>query len=205
MKRKYQSINFNDGTEVYLFPRELECSHLENCKVLPSRYEMMKLFPRGGSVAEVGVQAGVNARFIMETCQPDQLHLFDGSFSQERFPFDYDYFNPLITEGRVILHQGDSATLLAKLPDHSLDWIYIDGDHSFEGVNRDIDQAKRKVKPQGLFAFNDYTPYSHLERIQYGVQRAVNDFMLDENLEAVYFAFSTIGYPDICLKRKNVQ
>jgi predicted O-methyltransferase YrrM len=79
----------------------------------------------------------------------------------------------------LVLHEGDSSTELSKLADETFDWIYIDGDHSFAGISRDINEATRLIKREGLVIFNDYTVYSPLERKQYGVARAVNDLCLE--------------------------
>lgn len=42
------------------------------------------------------------------------------------------------------------------IPDNSLDYIFIDGDHSYEFVSRDLANYYSKVKPQGIFAGHDY-------------------------------------------------
>ena len=45
--------------------------------------------------------------------------------------------------------------LLAGRP---LDFLFIDGDHSYEGVARDFDLYERLVRPGGLIAFHDIQP-----------------------------------------------
>jgi hypothetical protein len=92
---------------------------------------------------------------------------------------------------------------MSALPGGRFDWIYIDGDHSFEGVLRDIEQAKRLIKPDGLLIFDDYTLYSPLERVQYGVMRAVNDLCLYDNFKMVMFALSPLGYHNVALRRRR--
>ena len=42
------------------------------------------------------------------------------------------------------LHLGDSSSNLETFPDGTFDWIYVDGDHSEAGVQRDADCAARK-------------------------------------------------------------
>jgi predicted O-methyltransferase YrrM len=39
--------------------------------------------------------------------------------------------------------------------DGGLDFLFIDGDHSYEGVKRDFEMYGPLVKPSGLIAFHD--------------------------------------------------
>jgi hypothetical protein len=91
---------------------------------------------------------------------------------------------------------------LENFPDNYFDWIYIDADHSYEGVKKDINKSKTKVKRDGLLVFNDYTPWSVAELIPYGVPKAVNEFCIANNWEIIYFALdSYFGYHDVAIRR----
>jgi SAM-dependent methyltransferase len=103
----------------------------------------------------------------------------------------------------VHLHEGDSSSYLDSLPEHTFDWVYIDGDHSLEGVQRDAAAALRAIKPDGLLLFNDYTPYSPLELYPYGIPRVVHDLCLDHGFEILYFALEPRGYHDVVLRRRR--
>ena len=150
-------------------------------------------------IAEVGTQRGNFAKKIFKIAEPNEFHIFDLSFDH----FDREFFRIEIQSGRVILHEGDSSTEMSKLPGATFDWIYIDGDHLFEGVVRDIREAKRLIRPDGFLVFNDYTVYSPLERQQYGVMRAVNDLCQDEDFEIVMFALNVLCYHDVALRRRS--
>jgi len=56
----------------------------------------------------------------------------------------------------------------ALYPNASLDYVYIDADHSYEAVCRDIDAWLPKVKPGGVICGHDFCPYPG-----YGVIQAV--------------------------------
>ena len=43
-----------------------------------------------------------------------------------------------------------------KIPDASLDFVYIDGDHSFDFVMLDLILWARKVRPGGMISGHDY-------------------------------------------------
>jgi len=58
--------------------------------------------------------------------------------------------------GRVEVCRMDSAAAAALFPDRSLDFVYIDGDHSYEGCRRDILAWAPKVRVGGVLAGHDY-------------------------------------------------
>ena len=178
-------------------PPQLNELHLKNSRVVPSREKILELMPKGGICAEIGTQAGNFARQILTILKPAGLHIFDIDFT----PFDHVPFQTAIQQGIVELHQGDSSSLLAALPDYSFDFIYIDGDHSYDGVVKDLDQAARKIKDDGWIVCNDYTLYSPLEQIYYGVYRAVNEFCFKHGFEIVYLGLHPWGYHDVALRK----
>tara|TARA_B100000035_G_scaffold235115_1_gene203366 strand:- start:9 stop:632 length:624 start_codon:yes stop_codon:yes gene_type:complete len=58
-----------------------------------------------------------------------------------------------------------------------LDWIYIDGDHSYEACIKDLNNAKEIVKPGGLIIGDDYG-WPDAKWQKKGVTKAVNEFLL---------------------------
>jgi hypothetical protein len=196
----YDTVRSFVADEIFIVPRWLTQDKLKNCKVFAYREAMIEQLPKGGIIAEIGTDKGHFARLIHEVVQPTELHIFDLTFERmERGPLADG-----INSGSIILHQGDSSTEMAKLRGDKagwFDWVYIDGDHTYEGVIKDIEQAKLLIKKDGLLIFNDYTAYSPLERHQYGVPRAVNDLILDEGFEMVYFSLNALGYCDVAVRR----
>ncbi len=59
-----------------------------------------------------------------------------------------------MTEVRIL--RMKSLEAVAKFPDESLDWVYIDGDHSYEAVKADLLAWLRKVKSGGALVGDDY-------------------------------------------------
>jgi predicted O-methyltransferase YrrM len=62
---------------------------------------------------------------------------------------------------------SDSAAAAEKFADGSVDFVFIDGDHSYEAVARDITAWRGKIKPGGAIAGHD--------RVREGVDRAVRE------------------------------
>lgn len=54
-----------------------------------------------------------------------------------------------------------SMEAVKDFENESLDFVYIDGDHSFAGVANDILQWSKKVRPGGIIAGHDYEELNH--------------------------------------------
>ncbi len=84
------------------------------------------------------------------------------------------------TAVRVTEFAGDRRTVIRKpsveaakeIKDDALDFVFIDGDHSYEGCKADIIAWTPKVKDGGIVGGHDYA-YEHLP----GVQKAVDEMV----------------------------
>ncbi len=83
-------------------------------------------------------------------------------------------FKPQIDEGRVEIMRDFSVSALSTFGDSKLDWAYLDGDHTYEGVTADLNAAYRVVRKNGLIGGDDYGLGSWYKD---GVVRAVHDFL----------------------------
>jgi hypothetical protein len=189
-------------------PQGLTERQIENCHLLPNRTAILHKMKKGGVVAEVGVAAGGFSRSILDICSPSEFHLIDlylSSTSSLTTTVVSERFRAEINEGIVHLHEGDSSSWLAKFPDSYFDFIYIDGDHSYQGVKKDVQAGKSKVKDDGFLIFNDYTYWSPAECVVYGIVQAVNELCLEENWEMIYFALQTFMYCDVAIRRQHQE
>lgn len=172
--------------------------HLENCRLLPYREAILARMRVGGITAEIGVQTGKFSRSILDICRPHKLHLID--LDLHSFSIN-EKFRSEINSGIITLHEGNSSIVMQDFPDEYFDFIYIDGDHSYEGVKRDIEVAKQKIKREGYLVLNDYTYWSPVECMRYGIIQAVNELCLEEDWEIVYFSLAHYMYCDVAIKR----
>jgi hypothetical protein len=75
-------------------------------------------------------------------------------------------------EARRTILRGDSVAAAAGVPDATLDFAFIDCDHSYAGVIRDMRAWLPKLRPGGLFCGHDYSaPYPWT----FGVTKAVDE------------------------------
>jgi hypothetical protein len=165
-------------------------------KELPKKRRwLLEQMPAGGVCAEIGVWQGDFSRWILELTEPRALHLVDpwafshaerdretwhgGGAALDQAGLDRIHdaaaarFAAQIAAGRVTIHRAPSHEAVARFPDASFDWIYIDGDHFYDAVSRDLALWAPKVKPGGIIAGDDYR-----ESPIYGtdVVRAVDEF-----------------------------
>jgi hypothetical protein len=182
--------------------------------MLKDRYEIPALMPKNARVAEVGVLGGDFSQHILQQTNPEQLYLLDtfcsGDWpshepkrfqSENHFDFIKNRFKTEIEKNQVHLRKGISWECLSKIEDNFFDWIYLDADHRYSGVKRDLAEALRVVKPDGYIVMNDYIFYSHTEQIAYGVIHAVNEVCINEGFEIVYLALHPQMYCDVVMRR----
>ena len=66
--------------------------------------------------------------------------------------------------------RSKSQYVAPSFEDHSIDAIYIDGDHTYKGVKTDINAWIDKVKIGGLIAGDDFNQFK-------GTKRAVKELI----------------------------
>lgn len=80
---------------------------------------------------------------------------------------------------RFKLYHGKSYDMVKYFVDKSVDCVFIDGDHTYEGAKLDIDMWFPILKPGGTLFFDDVT------MVFMGVVQAVDEFAMKHNLKVV--------------------
>lgn len=136
---------------------------------------------------EIGVQYGINARDILEKYDIKTLYLIDpyvpypsasgeGMARVEGWKIVEEYLDKF--RDKIVgirKHSWDAAN---DIP-NELDFVYIDGDHRYEAVKKDLELYYPKVKVGGLFSGHDYAPRAP------AVMKAVDEFF-ENKKEKVY-------------------
>ena len=109
-----------------------------------------------------------------------------GELSEAGFKNYYDNVYKSVKErfarySNVKLNRMSSSKWFTENKDLKLDWIYIDGDHSYEGCLADLEAALPMIKKGGMILGDDYGwPNSKYQKV--GVTKAVNEFRKKHNL-----------------------
>lgn len=162
--------------------------------------------PANPSVVEVGVFQGYFSEYLLQTLAPSSLHLIDTFAVNDHVTQRFSSANHLEyilakfgSRPGVHVHQGLSWNALATLPDASIDFAYIDADHAYESVRKDISAVLPKMRHNGIIQFNDYTHFTH-DGAPYGVMDAVNGFMQQFRPEIIGLSLDRSGYHDLAVR-----
>ncbi len=163
--------------------------------------------PKASVCAEIGVWKGEYSKKILEVVGPERLHLIDPWTFQDEYPQRWYGGRRALSQGDmddvyrdvssmfqdtpgVIIHRGYSEAVLEGFEDDYFDWVYIDGNHSYEYVLRDLELALQKVKPGGFITGDDYV---WGEKDGFPVKRAIQRFVnandLGDQLEVLHSQF----------------
>jgi organic radical activating enzyme len=178
-------------------PPSLPDKYLTHSRLYTRREDLLALIPKAGTYAEIGAGTGYFSIQIWEQLSPSRFYIVDSDFST----FNYSFFNEKLAGNSVFLRGGSFAETLSRFDNEYFDMIYIDEEHSYDGMKKILAQAQLKIKQRGLILCNDYTIYSPLESVKYGVPRAVNEFCIEANFEIVALALHPWGYHDVALRR----
>ena len=75
----------------------------------------------------------------------------------------------------IILLEGTSDTMISKLEDNTVDFVYIDGDHSPEQVYKDAINILPKMKSNSIILFDDYEFNINNVKTSIGIDKFLND------------------------------
>ena len=143
---------------------------------------------------EIGVWKGDFSQQILDIVDPKVLHLIDpwgfqenynksmygGSVAKNQKDMDgifshvSERFKNQIIHQKVFVHRTFSQNAAHGFSDHYFDWLYIDGNHTYEYVLKDLQFYVPKIKRGGFITGDDYCE-GHWW--QGGVKRAVDEFV----------------------------
>ena len=101
---------------------------------------------------------------------------------------------------RVTLHRQYSYKAAAGFPDALLDFVYIDGDHRYEFVLRDLEDFAAKLKPGGVIFGHDFFEDAFACEEHYGVIEAVNTFL--KRTDFRFLMLTAEPFSTFCLARR---
>lgn len=158
-----------------------------------TRRRLLEALPKGGEAAEIGVWKGDFSAAILNIVQPRKLHLIDpwqvserpehatawygaerGEDLEKVYQGVCERFSEETASGQVVMTRRPSEEALPLLPPAQLDFVYVDGDHSFDAVRSDLELAWPAIRRGGLLCIDDHQIAKWWGD---GVVRATNGFL----------------------------
>lgn len=144
---------------------------------------------------ELGVKEGHNLRYLLDRADTSIAMSYavdpwkpyiDGDWGLQSQDLVTGWKNTAMAilndyQHKIQFLEMTSTEATAHIPDNSLDYIFIDGDHSYEAVLKDVTTYWSKIKSGGIFAGHDWNLDS--------VNRAVKEFR-EENQIATEIQFT---------------
>jgi hypothetical protein len=160
-------------------------------KFLGDRFALLTLMQKGAVCAEIGVLHGGFSAAILRHTGPRVLHLVDLWKKQDQEVYDdkantsdemqersynivLNRFKKNIAKKQVVVHRGKSSDMIVNLP--TLDWVYLDANHSHEAVLEDLLLLTSRVRSDGVIVGHDYCAGDDEGR-KFGVIAAVDEFL----------------------------
>lgn len=161
--------------------------------------EWMKEYFKGRPVAgvELGVFKGINAERLLSMLNIKYMNLYDlwitPGYAKNRYDYNEHYKMVMKKYGennKIGIIRMDTVKGADLIKDNSLDFIYIDADHSYKGCKRDLEAWYPKLKKGGVIIVHDY-------HCCVGVRRAVTEFLVTKLITLKQFkVFDAIGIHD---------
>ena len=177
--------------------RQLDRQVLQRLPKDQVRAMLLRRMPKNGVCVEIGVWKGDFSEQILRLTRARELHLIDPWIFQPQFPkrmysgnlASSQHDMDAIWEGvrqrfaqidEVRVHRRFSSDLHEVLQGASLDWVYIDGNHSKPFVKQDLELSWRSLRSGGYITGDDYA-WQDLDG-SYGVREAVEEFAAEHRL-----------------------
>ena len=158
------------------------------------RDDMYRLFAELGYTTglEVGVEKGKNAQTMFEIIPGLKLYGVDSYLQHPQASYAYHATLRHWDEGYLqnckdqclsrmkgknfVLLEGFSEDVARKVKDNSLDFVYLDADHSYDFVMQDLILWGRKIRKGGILSGHDYYPNPDMSARRSKVTQALNDY-----------------------------
>lgn len=139
-------------------------------------FKIAKSLKENSVIVEIGAFKGKSTCFIAEGIGPKRCQFFsidtwlsDTAHKEPVDTFDTFLENTKEYRNKIITLRGFSYDIIKEWPkDRRIDFLWIDGDHSYEAVKKDIDDWVKLVNRDSFICFHDY-------RDAPGVKKAVDE------------------------------
>lgn len=149
------------------FVKTKAIDEVDRIKTHLTHHERVKLYQlaksKSGKFVEIGSYLGASSFFIAlaasEIEEPTKLYCVDtwqnDSMTEGKWDTYTEFQNNINKfENYIVALRGTSATV-GKTFNDEIDFLFIDGDHSYTGVKQDFETWFPKLKKDGIIVFHD--------------------------------------------------
>lgn len=162
--------------------------------VINYRRELVDLMKHFG-LPLIAVEAGVaEGNFSVDLLESglERLYSIDawktldqkGDGAQNQWWHDKNYHSAssrlMRFKEKSVIIKGITSEVADQIPDNTLGLVYLDGDHSYEGVKKDVQAYWIKLVVGGILATHDWNDPN------YGTKKYFEEFAVENNLEIHY-------------------
>jgi hypothetical protein len=190
MRKRWQRIRRRAWR---LYNRRFRRTYVTSLAHVPDRDEIPAVLNRRGLTghgAEIGVKLGRFSDLVLRSWKGEKLISIDpwseaepdeyvdhANVAQDQHEEFYRRTNELLSKhgNRSEIWRATSVEAAQRIPDRSLDFVYIDARHDYDSVLEDLEAWFPKVRPGGLMAGHDYADGVFRQSV-FGVKSAVDQF-----------------------------
>ncbi|RZK26076.1 MAG: class I SAM-dependent methyltransferase, partial [Flavobacterium sp.] len=182
--------------DIFRFTYKYSLFYVRSRSELPIILNRRNLVNEG---VEVGVWKGEFSNFLLSNWKGKVLHSIDPwrtfdddtyiddmNISQPEFDKIHDEvqskLNRFRTRSNIV--RNTSINAVQEFTDNSLDFVYLDGRHDYDGIAEDILAWYDKVKIGGIICGHDYLD-GIIGKTDFGVKKAVDEFASRRRLQVL--------------------
>ena len=135
--------------------------------------ELVSMLPTNPIIVNIGAERGTSTLAMLEERPDAFIFSIDTGQCQQEFS---NLSKALLDTKKVVRILGRSQEIGDLWP-YEVHLVFVDGDHSAQGVSGDIFAWRDKIVKNGIFAFHDYIPEPIPAHIKGRVHVAVDSLM----------------------------
>lgn len=168
---------------------------------------------------EIGVAEGNFSEILLSTSNLKELYMVDAwqNFGDKYVDINNVSDREQLSRYLKVVHRmkkfgnratvlrGDCNAMVEHFMDNVFDFVYLDADHSYEFVKKNLNDWYPKVKVGGIFAGHDYLDGKDLAGTVFGVKSAVDEFVEENNVKLYVTTDDTPYFSDGTLAPKHLR
>ena len=177
-----EEISINTSTTMESLPYGLRCGDIDPLVDLINEFLISKEDLIG---IQIGSYAGESTSLFLRSGVFKTLYAIDpwecgydnsDSTSDKRLIAAEQMFDKHFKDNKIIKKiKAKSSDVIDQFEDESLDFIYIDGCHTYKAVKEDLNNYVPKIKKGGIIAGHDYDITGSVPHI-IGVKKAIDEY-----------------------------